>query len=117
MMRSNEEKLELFADLIEPAAEIMGDKEVAKMLQGGGRPAKAVKLAIKNHKQAVIELLARLDGYDPKDYVVPSPIGLAVKLVNLFSSAEMKDLFTVQGQNETADDSGSAMESTGDGVN
>lgn len=116
-MRSNEDQLELFADLIEPAAEIMADKQVAKILQSGARPAKAVKLAIKNHKQAVIELLARLDGVDPEDYIVPGPIGLTMKLVNLFNQPDIKDLFTVQDQSEIAADSGPATETTGDGVN
>ena len=116
-MRSNEEQLELFADLIEPAAEIMADKEVAKILQSGSRPAKAVKLAIKNHKQAVIELLARLDGVEPRDYVVPGPIGLTMKLIDLFNQSEVKDLFQSQAQSEIAADSGSATVNTGDGVN
>lgn len=116
-MRSNEDQLELFADLIEPAAEIIGDKAVAKILQTGGKPAKAVKIAIKNHKQAVIELLARLDGVDPENYVVPGPIGLTMKLINLFNQPDIKDLFTVQEQSEIAADSGPAMETTGDGVN
>ena len=116
-MRSNEDQLELFADLIEPAAEIIGDKAVAKILQTGGKPAKAVKIAIKNHKQAVIELLARLDGVDPENYVVPGPIGLAMRLINLFNQPDIKDLFIAQGQNEIAADSGSATENIGDGVN
>lgn len=116
-MRSNEEQLELFADLIEPAAEIMGDKQIAKLLQSGSKPAKAVKYAIKNHKQAVIEMLARLDGVDPEDYIVPGPIGLSMKLINLFNNPEIKSLFIVQGQNEIAADSGPATENIGDGVN
>lgn len=115
--RTNEEQLELFADLLEPVAEIISDKEVAEILKGKGKPITAVKLAIKNHKGAVISILAALDGETVAEYKVPSPAGLVVKLLNLLNSPEIQDLFTLQGQTKSAVSSGSAMENTGDGVN
>lgn len=117
MGRTNEEQLELFADLLEPAAEIFGDKEIAKVFKTGGKPVTAVKMAIKNHKASVIELLARLDGVAPEDYRVPNPFALSLKLLNLFNDPTISNLFTSQGQTSAAAFSGSATESTEDGAN
>lgn len=117
MARTNEEQLELFADLLEPAAEIISDKEVAEILRGKGKPVTAVKLAIKNHKSAVIELLAALDGKTPEAYSVPGPVALTAKLVAMLNDPELKDLFTLQPQKTGAGSSGAATESTEDGAN
>ena len=113
--RTNEDALELFADLLEPAAEIFTDKEVVEILQSGEKPIKAVKIAIKNHKSAVIEMLARIDGIEPEDYKV-NIISLPVKLLNLLNKPELQDLFTLQGQEIDVGSSGSATENTKDGV-
>lgn len=115
MTRTNEEQLELFADLLEPAAEIIGDTEVGEVFQKGGKPIAAVKLAIKNHKAAVVEILARLDGVDPKEYEVPGPLTLSLKLFKLFSTPEVTELFTGQSQSVAAS-GGSATENIGDGA-
>lgn len=117
MARTNEEQLELFADLLEPAAEIISDKEVAEILRGKGKPVTAVKLAIKNHKSAVISLLAALDGTDADSYKVPSPAVLTMKLLTFLNSDELKDLFISQPQKTDAGSSGAATESTEDGAN
>lgn len=117
MSRTNEEQLELFADLLEPAAEIIGDKEVAEILRGKGKPVTAVKLAIKNHKSAVIALLAALEGEDVNSYKVPSPAVLTMKLLAFLNSDELKDLFISQPQKTGAGSSGAATESTKDGAN
>lgn len=115
MTRTNEEQLELFADLLEPAAEIFGDAEVGEVFRKGGKPITAVKLAIKGHKAAVVEILARLDGIDPKEYKVPGPGILALKLVKIFSNPEVTELFIGQSQSDAAS-GGSATENTGDGA-
>lgn len=113
--RSNEDALELFADLIEPAAEIFADAEVAEIMRSGAL-AKAVKVAIKNHKSAVIEILARIDGVEPKDYQV-NVLSLPVKLINLLNKPELQELFTPQGQENAVGSFGSATASTKDGAN
>ena len=114
-MTENEARLELFADLIEPAGEIFGDPEVSQIAQRG-KIAKAVSIAIKKHKAAVIEMMARLEGQDPATYKVPNPIGLAVKMVNLFNDPEMQMLFQSQTPSESADASGSVTENIEDGA-
>lgn len=116
MQRTNEEELELFADLIEPVAEILADNAVSGVFRSGGKPVTAIKYAIKNHKSAVIEILARIEGVPVDEYRV-SAITLPVKLLALLNKPEVKDLFTSAEQTSVAAHSGSAMEVTEDGVN
>lgn len=112
-MRSNEEALELFADLLEPAGEIIGDEEVKRYFRENER-MKAVKCAIKNHKAAIIEILARLDGEEPENYKV-GVFTLPAKVINLLNNEDIQVLFTGQGQNGEGASSGSVTESTTDG--
>ena len=113
-MRTNEENLDLFADLLEPATEIISDGEISSVLQRGEPPIRAVKLAIKRHKKSVVEVLALLDGECPETYVVGSPIVLFNKLLALLKNPDIQELFTGQGQKTAADASGTATETTKD---
>lgn len=105
-----EEALDLFADLIEPASEIMADKDFVSFARSG-QTMKAIKTAIKNHKKALIEVLARLDGADPEDYSV-NLFSLPLKALEIMNDEGIRDLFTSQGQRKTNEPSGSAMENT-----
>lgn len=106
-----EKALDLLADLIEPAAVIMADKEIARLAKANMPPIKIVKTAIKNHKAEVIEILAILDGEDPKEYAEKVTLfTLPAKLLEIFNDPDLMNLFTLQGQKpETL--SGSATES------
>ena len=115
MQRSNEEALDLFADLLDPAAEIILDNDIISVFRNGGKPIDAVKAAIKNHKAAVIEILALIDDVPVEDYRV-NVLALPVKLLRLFNQPEIKELFIGQSQKSAAS-SGSAMENTEDGAN
>ena len=115
---TNEEKLDLLADLIEPVAEIFGDQVVAGLYRGGGRKIDIVKAAIKGHKKAVIEVLALTDGVDPSEYEL-NLLALPVKLARLLESPELQELselFTSQGKTISAASSGSATVNIEDGV-
>lgn len=105
-----EEALDLFADLLEPASEIMTDKEFVEYTRAGNA-VKAVKTAIKEHKKAVIEILARLDGVEPDEYKV-GVLTIPVKLLELVNDPALKDLFMQQGQKKENAASGSATEPT-----
>ena len=110
-MRTNEQNLDLFADLMEPLAEILTDEAVTSAVKGeGGKPIKAVKAAIKGHHRAIIEILAALEGLDADSYVVPPPAALLMKIMNLINDPDVQSLFTLQGQNDVAASSGSATE-------
>ncbi len=115
-MTNNDDKLEMFADLIEPAAEIFSDKEIKKLSDAKANKARIAAVLIKNHKSAVIQILARLEGEDPDKYIVPGPFALAGKILKLLNDPEIVGLFTSQGQNATAASSGSATVNTEDGA-
>ena len=105
-----EKALDILADLIEPATEIFGDKAVSKEFQSG-KKLKAVKVAIKNHKKAVIELLAVLDGEDPKTYEERVTIfTVPMKLLQILNDPELLQAFSSQGQTGDATSSGSVSE-------
>lgn len=106
-----EQALDVLADLLEPVAEIMSDKKVSTYFQTGSK-LKAVKTAIKEHKKAVIEILAVMDGEDPETYQ-PKVITLPMRFIEFFNDEDFVSLFPSQTQNiETS--SGSATESTGE---
>ena len=113
LRKANEDALEAFADILEPAAEIIADDEVKGFIRDGEK-LKAVKAAIKKHKSALIEILARLDGCEPDEYEV-SIFTLPAKTIAMLNSPEIQQLFTGQGQNGGVESSGSATGTTTDG--
>lgn len=105
-----EDALDVLADIMEPASEIMADEEIASMYRSGNR-IKAISTAIKNHKKSVIHVLAILDGEDPDGYS-PSLISLPTKIIEILNDPELDMVFTSQGQMQGENASGSAMENT-----
>lgn len=88
----DEQALEVLADLIEPAAEIMTDKEVSAAYDSNNLPH-AISVAIKNHKESVIKILATLDGVPVEEYHV-NLFTLPVKVLELLNDDDLKQLFT-----------------------
>ena len=107
----DEEALDLLVELIDPAAEIFSDKQIAYLLRNNEPAIKVVKLAIKNHKQSVIQILAALEGVDVKDYHC-NVFSLPIALLDLMNDKELMDFFALQGQMEEASGSGSVTENT-----
>ena len=106
--QQNEDQLDLLADLMEPVAEIFADKAVREAFENGS-VLKAIKPAIKNHKGAVIEILARLHGESPETYKV-NALMLPVELTRLINKPEVQDFLSSLGQTADETGSGSAME-------
>ena len=106
-----EQAIDVLADILEPAAEIVSDKEVTAHYQAGNT-IKAVKSALKNHKKAVIDILAYTEGEDPETYK-PNALSLPAKLLEILNDPEIMNLFQLQGQ-EILTSSGSATVNTGE---
>lgn len=107
-----EQAIDILVDLMEPATAIMADKEIAQLAQSKVPMVKLAKAVIKNHKKEVIEILAVLDGEDPKEYAKKMTVfSLPVKLLEILNDPLMKDLFSSQGQMTEAS-STSATENT-----
>lgn len=105
-----EDALDVLANIIEPAAEIMTDTELRDLIRAKNN-LKAIKFALQNHKRAVIEILAIMDGEDVETYD-PGFATLPVKLLELLNDPDMQQVFGLQGQNEDGTISGSATENT-----
>ena len=61
-----EAALDILADLIEPAGEIMSDKQIGDIFKENR--FNAIGLAIKNHKKAVMQIMATMDGVSVEEY-------------------------------------------------
>ena len=102
-----EKALDMLADLIEPIMEIIEDKEVSKILESRHDKDKAdstkiilgraVSAAIKNHKKAVITILATLDDI-PVDQYECNLLSLPKKMMDIINDPAIFDLFTSQSQ-------------------
>lgn len=99
-----EKAIEVIAGIIEPATEIMTDTEFRDVARSGNRP-KAVSIALKNHKRAILDILAVLDGEDPSTYN-PSVLSIPKKLLELFNDPELISLFMLPDQTVEASSSG-----------
>lgn len=106
-----EAALDLLADLIEPASEIMTDPEVKKLAQAKNKGA-IVKVIIKNHKKAIREILAALDGV-PADQYEMNIFTLPMKLLEILNDPELVDFFTSQEWTEALTSSTAPTVNTG----
>lgn len=104
--------IEMLADLIEPVGEIMTDKEVVSKANEKNK-LPAVALALRNHKKAVIRIMAVMTQNDPKTYE-PNLFELPAMLLQLLNDPDVMSLFTWQGQTGERTLSGSAMENIED---
>ena len=100
-----EAALDAFVDIIDPASEIFADAELKRLYMANATKIELVKFAIKNHKKAVIEILAALDGKKPEEFEI-SVLTLPAKLLEILNDPEIIGLFQPQGQTQTS--SGSA---------
>ena len=103
-----EAALDVLADLIEPVGEIMSDKEIGEVFKKNR--FKAIGLAIKNHKNAVMQIMATIDGVPVEEYKC-NVFTLPAKILELLNDPDIVQLFTYQGQTGDANSSGSASES------
>lgn len=105
-----EHAIEVIALIIEPATEIMTDQEFVEIARKRNIP-KAVSVALKNHKRAVLEILAAIDGEDIETYH-PSLLSIPAKLLDLFNDPELMALFTPSDQTGATEPSGPLSENT-----
>lgn len=111
-----EQALDVLADAIEPASEIFGDAEFRDNMaekDGKRNVGRAAKIAIKNHKKAVIQLLAALEQEEPEKYADKITVWtLPMKFLEVLNDKELQDFFRSQGQITDKTSFGSATENT-----
>lgn len=104
-----EEAIELWADILEPLTEILGDEEIRKVVQSKKPKMIIAKEILKLHKKEAEEILLRID---------PTPIdglNIVLRLVSVLTDVgkneEIKGFFGLPEQEQTAkESSGSVME-------
>ena len=104
-----EAALDILSDLIDPAGEIMSDKEIGEVFKKN--LFKGIGLAIKKHKKAVMQIMATIDGV-PVDEYKCNVFTLPVKILELLNDPALVQLFAYQGQTGDAKSSGSASGNT-----
>lgn len=108
-----EKALDMLADMIEPATEILTDPEIkAAFEQKDTKLFSIIKMMIKGHKRAVIEILAAFDGEEPTEEYV-NKIGLLTlpkKFMELLQDENLREVLPLSGQMKESESSGSAME-------
>lgn len=109
---SDEEKLDLIADVFDPAAKIVSDPSVKKAYANGeGRAIDIFKAALKADHDSVIEILAAFAGVEKSSYVLNmvDPISVYADIV---TNSELVSVFAYAGQLGGAKSSGSHTENT-----
>lgn len=107
----DENAIELLADILEPAADIFSDKDIVNIIRNGGNKMLGIKLALKNHKKAIIEILAALEGVPVNEYHC-NVLTLPVKLLEIVNDEDLASFFTLQQQMIVEEFSGSVTENT-----
>ena len=114
-----DDALEVLAELLEPAVEILADADIAAAWRDknpnktrGQKQLKAVSIAIKKHKEEVIAILAALDHETPDEYREKiNVVTLPKKLLEVLNDKDLRNFFTSQEQTKV-EPSGSASAST-----
>ena len=107
----NEDAIDLLAEIIEPASLILSDEEFSRKWTSGQPVILAVKYALKNHKKEVVQIISALHGENPETYRF-NLLTLTADLILLLNDSYLKEVFTLQAQNETNENSGSVTVST-----
>lgn len=103
-----EEALDLLADIIEPTVTIFSDEEVKKAFNGENKLG-IVKIAIKNHKKELIEIMARMDNVPVDEYEV-NLFTLPIKVTEIINDRDLLSFFKSQYQISDENASSSATE-------
>ena len=109
-----EAAIELWADLLEPLTAILGDAEIAKVVQSGKPRMMIASTILKNHKKEAEEILLRIDP-EPLDglNIVVRLVGI---LVEIGERPDIKAFFGFAAQEKMeSESSGSPTASTEDG--
>lgn len=106
----DKEAIELLANMLEPTAKIFGDKEISRQMVGGNK-IKAIQLALKRYPDAVIELLAVLEGVPVNEYHC-NIVSLPQVLLAVINDEDLSGFFTEQAKSDSESTFGSATENT-----
>lgn len=90
-----EEALDILVDLLGPVQEIASDPDISGMMRtgGGGTMLDLVRAMLKNHKGAVIQILAIDDGRTVEEEAgMISPLTLPARLIKIVNTPSVGEL-------------------------
>lgn len=109
----DEQALDLLAEVFEPVVSIFADKNFLSAVDGENKLS-AVRIAIRDHKHAVMKILAAMDGVPVSEYhcnVFALPIRLAEIISEVMEEPELMTFFTSSSRRAQETPSGSTTES------
>lgn len=109
----NEDALDLLADIIEPASEIMSDPKITELYRSGKPTLFMVAEILRHHKKSAIEIIAAMHKEDPSK-VRFNAITLANDVLEILNDPQIQTVFSSQSQIMEDTSSGSAMANTED---
>jgi hypothetical protein len=109
----NEEALDVLAEILEPAAIIVADKELVKLAGNAKTRIKAASYALKEHKKEVIAIIAALHRQEPEELEF-SVASIGIELLDIFNDPALQEVFLSQGQMTSSESFGSATATTGE---
>ena len=104
-----EAAIELLADILEPAAIIMADPEVEKVIKADKPKIIIASTLLKNHPKEILKILALLNQEDLETYK-PSLLVLPKMVIDLLNDEELMNLFHSQSQLKEDESSASVSE-------
>lgn len=114
---TDDKALDLLCEIAEPISEIFSDEKVSKSMEkGSGKTVlDVVKLVIKEHRKAVISIMAAFNEVPYEDYHY-NLVTLISDVMTLVNDKELTDFFTLQGQMNSNSSFGSVTANTEEGV-
>ena len=116
-----EEALDVLADIIEPLCIVFADKEIQELNAKAKKerkiipPIQYIKPALKNHKEEILSILARIEGVPVEEYKeTVNIVTLPIQILSVVNDPNIKSLFQSQSQNDITSlaSSGSAIVNT-----
>ena len=105
-----EEALELWADILESAAAILGDKEIKEIAQSGQHPLIIAQKIIKLHAKEMTDILLKIDDTPINGLNI---LARVIDVISEFeSSPELRDFLKLQSLKTEGVSFGSATENT-----
>lgn len=102
-----EDAIEVLADIIEPFAYIMADPDIQDLAKKASdkkskvQPIQYVKIALKNHKHEVLEILARINDMPVEEYEkTVNVFTLPMEILAIVNDEAVKSLFTSHRQTD-----------------
>lgn len=108
----NEDALEVLANILEPASEILQDEKVKRALTGGNmKKIELVKMLFKNHKTSIVAVMAALNNVPVDEYQF-NIISGTKQLLELLNDEELVSFFQASGQTMTESSFGQVTDIT-----